>query len=219
MNAIEFHSQQAKSWESGYESPVFAVRLRVLDSLIPEDLAGQLWLDAGCGTGTIARWLADRGANVIAVDASQEMLRNAVAHPRVEYRMDDVTHMCLEDATFDGIVSSSVIEYLNEPMAALLEFKRVLNAQGLLAVSAPHSAPAVRIPMRLIYWLTRPFGKHRLFTFLDHSRHAWSGKSLAAMLKSCGFVPKEIVPFSKLDRPFGIRLPATPSLLMAIALK
>jgi 2-polyprenyl-6-hydroxyphenyl methylase/3-demethylubiquinone-9 3-methyltransferase len=218
MDAIEFHSQQATKWESGYRSSVFSVRLRVLDSLIPEDLVGQLWLDAGCGTGTVARWLADRGANVIAVDASAEMLRNAAAHPRVEYRLEDVTDMRLKDNTFDGIVSSSVIEYLDKPMVALLEFNRVLHSRGVLAVSAPHSALAVRIPMRLIYWLTRPRGKRRSFRFLDHSRHAWSGKSLAATLELCGFVPKQIVPFGRLDL-LGIRLSSTPSLLMAIANK
>jgi 2-polyprenyl-3-methyl-5-hydroxy-6-metoxy-1,4-benzoquinol methylase len=218
MDAIEFHSQQATRWESGYQSPIFSVRLQVLGSLIPEDLTGQLWLDAGCGTGTIARWLADRGAKVVAVDASAAMLGNAASHPRVEYRLEDVTHVRLGDGIFDGIVSSSVIEYLQEPIAALREFNRMLTSRGVLAVSAPHSAPSVRIPMRLVYWLTRPLGRHRSFTFLDHSRHAWSERSFAATLKSCGLAPDTIVPFGRLDL-CGVRLSATPSLLMAIAKK
>jgi SAM-dependent methyltransferase len=218
MDAIEFHSEQAARWESGYESPIFSVRLQVLDSLIPQDLTGQLWLDAGCGTGTIARWLADRGARVVAVDASAAMLRNAAAHPGVEYRLEDVTHIHLGDGIFDGIVSSSVIEYLQDPIAALREFRRMLTSRGLLAVSAPHSAPTVRIPMRIVYWLTRPLGRRRSFTFLDHSRHAWSEKSFATTLKSCGLAPETIVQFGRLDL-CGVRLSATPSLLMALAKK
>jgi hypothetical protein len=103
-------------------------------------------------------------------------------------------------------------------ITALLEFKRVLKSHVLLAVSAPNAALAVRIPLRLTYWMTRPLGQYRYFAFLDYSRHAWSGKCLAATLESCGLVPMRIVPFGSLDL-FGLRLSITPSLLMAVAEK
>jgi len=42
-------------------------------SLLPE-VKGKRVLDAGCGPGAYAEWLADRGAQVVAVDVSPKMV-------------------------------------------------------------------------------------------------------------------------------------------------
>jgi magnesium-protoporphyrin O-methyltransferase len=48
-------------------------------SWFPEDLRGRRILDAGCGTGAIASILAERGAQVIAVDLSLTLVTIAKA--------------------------------------------------------------------------------------------------------------------------------------------
>ena len=215
MDAVTFHSNQATSWEAGYKASIFQVRLQVLDSLLPPDLSGQHWLDAGCGTGTIARWLGDRGASVTGIDASQEMIGNAAAHSRVRYQVADVRNTSLPSSHFDGIVCSSVIEYLDEPEAALREFRRITKPAAVLALSAPHSAASVRIPLRIVYWLTMPLGNKRLCTFLDHSKQAFSAESLHRLLAAGGFQTSRIIAFGSLDLPiFAI---GKGSLLMALA--
>lgn len=45
-----------------------------------DDLSGLSVLDAGCGDGKNALWLARRGANVIALDVSALALRRAMDH-------------------------------------------------------------------------------------------------------------------------------------------
>ena len=60
-SAVEYHSRIASVWESNYSTEVFSIRERVLDEMLAGcDLTGQRWLDAGCGTGTLARFLAKR---------------------------------------------------------------------------------------------------------------------------------------------------------------
>ena len=58
-----FHSQAASTWDAGYTTKVYSVRKDIiLDLLADRDLEGQKWLDAGCATGTLARFLAEQKA-------------------------------------------------------------------------------------------------------------------------------------------------------------
>jgi SAM-dependent methyltransferase len=82
---VQFHSQIASSWESNYTSDVFSVRLKVVDErLAGHDLTGQTSIDAGCGTGTLARFLANhKRSKVLGVDASQEMISGCGPAPKL----------------------------------------------------------------------------------------------------------------------------------------
>jgi ubiquinone/menaquinone biosynthesis C-methylase UbiE len=218
--AISFHDGLASCWENEYKSDIFRVRLQVLSSLIPAVLRGQTWLDAGCGTGTIARWLAaERGASVVAVDGSDKMLSHAVPAQGVEYRNADVVRTGLPDQSCDGVVCSSVLEYLPEPEVALKEFHRILKPGGFLLASVPNRALSVRIPLNLIYWLTRPLGARRRFAYLDHSKHSFSAEQFKAVLDRNGFVPERVINFGRLGLPFRIKVSSAGTLLMGMARK
>lgn len=60
---------ETKPHNAGYERPATL-------SLLPP-VEGKSVLDAGCGPGVYAEWLADRGAEVAAVDVSPTMIRLA----------------------------------------------------------------------------------------------------------------------------------------------
>jgi ubiquinone/menaquinone biosynthesis C-methylase UbiE len=219
-DAIAFHDRLATRWESKYAGARFLERLNTLCELLPQQQTGKRWLDAGCGTGTIARWLAkERGAMVTAIDASRQMLANTLPFPGVTYIHADVKYTGLPNKVFDGIVCSSVLEYLEHPRTTLEEYARLLKSGGVLVVSVPHAAPAVRIPLKLMYWLTLALGKYRLYEFLDYSRHSFTFASLSRLLSSVGFTSIHVVDFGTLRRPFGVRLPFPGALLMARAVK
>ena len=213
--AVTFHDQLASTWEDRYKTRQFSVRLQVLSELLPESQKGKRWLDAGCGTGTLSRWLAnERGASVTALDASEQMLANAQGTLGVEYLRGDLTRCGLPDSSIDGILCSSVLEYLADVSAALKEFHRVLRPGGIVLASIPNAALSVRIPLRLGYWMTRWMGQRRLFSFLDHSRHVFTTNGFAQLLRENGFEPEVIRDFGKIRLPIGVDLPIASSLLM-----
>jgi SAM-dependent methyltransferase len=109
--------------------------LAVLQSTFP---AGSMLLDVGCGTGTEACWLSDRGRTVFGVDSSPEMLevlsrRAAAAGLRVSTRLLSARDLMtladdLGEGSFDGAYSSfgalNVEPALEPPVAALARLVR-----------------------------------------------------------------------------------------------
>lgn len=74
---------------------------------------GQVVLDAGCGTGIDALFLAHRGIRVVGIDASAAMLAQARAK-LAEHRLEDLVELRVMDigeirslgTDFDGIISA-----------------------------------------------------------------------------------------------------------------
>jgi 2-polyprenyl-6-hydroxyphenyl methylase/3-demethylubiquinone-9 3-methyltransferase len=189
-DSISLHSQEAGRWESNYKKKEFAFRKSVLSELLVADnLAGQHWLDAGCGTGSLATLLSEnKGCNVLGVDASAAMIENCRPSARTEFRqIRDICDTGLPDCVFEGAVCSSVLEYVSEPREALLELARVLKRNGLLLVSVPNSDILAWWPAFTLYWLSKPFGRWRLHRYLDYSKHHYTEAGFRQLLNVCGF--------------------------------
>jgi SAM-dependent methyltransferase len=94
--------------------------------------------DVGCGPGQVARYLAERNVNVIGVDLSPEMTRQARRlNPNVEFRQGNMLALEAEDGAWAGItVFYSLIHIPREEVvSALREFARVLRPAGLLLLA------------------------------------------------------------------------------------
>lgn len=218
-DAVSYHDSVASTWNAGYDGATYAIRLRVLASLIPSRTPRQRWLDAGCGTGTLSRWLArERGFSVVAIDASEQMLANAVPQAGVEYHKSDVTETGLPAASFDGVLCSSVLEFLPSVETALGEFHRLLKPGGSLVASVPNKAWSARIPTNAVYWLTRPFGQKRWHANLDYLQHRYTAAGFAQVLETSGFSTEHLMKFGYFDMPFGFRVPMA-ALIIALAKK
>src|SRR4051812_21161616 len=57
--------------------------------------------DCGCGTGQLSTLLGERFERVVATDASAEQIRNARAHPHVEYRTEPAESSTLDSGSAD----------------------------------------------------------------------------------------------------------------------
>lgn len=110
-------------------------------SLLPE-VRGLRVLDAGCGPGVYAEWLADRGADVVAIDASPKMIRLATERvgQRAAFHVADLARPLdfLEVGSFDLVLSALVLEYIEDWRATLREFRRLLRPRGVLVASVTH---------------------------------------------------------------------------------
>jgi SAM-dependent methyltransferase len=94
--------------------------------------------DLGCGPGHVARYLADRGADVFGVDLSPGMIERARRlNPGIEFREGDMRALDLPDASLGGIAAFySILHIPREGVTdALREFRRVLVPGGLLLVA------------------------------------------------------------------------------------
>lgn len=198
QNAVDFHDRLAATWSDKYAKPSFRNRARELLALLPpEALAGQAWLDAGCGSGNLSRILAERGCRVTGVDASQEMIREAqrvqVAGPGgtpPEFQaIGSVESLPFPAASFDGVLCSSVIEYVPSSEQAIREFHRVLKKDGLLLISVPNRHAILRRLQKLALSLTRGLGLAPRPRYLVHSVNEYSRASLNTLLRSRGFEP------------------------------
>jgi SAM-dependent methyltransferase len=97
--------------------------------------AGRLVLDAGTGTGAFARALGERGAGVVAVDASPAMLSFGRAG-RPPALAGDLCALPLRDGCVDAAVAGFVLSHVPDPVLALAELARVMRPGGpLLATS------------------------------------------------------------------------------------
>jgi 2-polyprenyl-3-methyl-5-hydroxy-6-metoxy-1,4-benzoquinol methylase len=202
-NAIAYHASLARTWEDRYRKPAFQLRHTMLMRCLEgRDVAGRLWLDAGCGTGTLSRWLAARGCGVLGVDAAAEMITAAVqAAKSHEYserisfvRVSTIARLALDDNLLDGILCSSVLEYVSDPITCLAEFARVLKPGGLLLVSVPNRNSLVRRAQVAGHRLGSLMGQGWA-TFLDYSRHEYSQQEFQQVLSRAGFSGERLVPF------------------------
>lgn len=103
--------------------------------------AGERVLDIGCGTGAAARYtvgLVGQAGRVVATDIDAGMIayaRTLEGADLVEWRQDNVLDLPYEDDGFDVIVGNQVLQFLPDKPKALSEMRRVLTADGRLALS------------------------------------------------------------------------------------
>lgn len=102
---------------------------------------GQSLLDIGCGPGTITADLADLVApgQVVGLDAADDVITQATAYaaerrvPNIRFEVGDLFHLPYGDGAFDVIHVHQVLQHLVDPTAALVELRRVLAPDGVLA--------------------------------------------------------------------------------------
>lgn len=93
-------------------------------------------LDVGCGTGTISLALAQQGASVLGMDASEAYLsgaRHRRSHPNITYEHGDACHLQYQTASFDACVSTLAIDVIPEVDLVASEMRRVTRPGGVVA--------------------------------------------------------------------------------------
>ena len=151
-----YFESQAATWEDRYSHDA-AVKERIArfgDALQRHAISEGAVLDLGCGSGRIARSLARDGLAMTGADISLRMLELAAAEPagdRVTWVRQDPDRpfpLPLGAAQFDAVISSSMLEYLSDPKAALVEMARLLKPEGWAFFTVPDPRHPKRVRER-----------------------------------------------------------------------
>ncbi|CTQ48017.1 magnesium protoporphyrin IX methyltransferase [Jannaschia donghaensis] len=155
-----FDRTATKTWEAlTSDAPVSGIRATVrrgrdqmraiLLSQMPRDLTGLRILDAGCGTGALAVKMASRGAQVVAIDISPQLIdiarRRAPDGSTIDWRAGDMLDAGL--GTFDHVTAmDSLIYYSEADLAAALDALAIRTRGSILFTVAP------RTPLLMAMW-------------------------------------------------------------------
>jgi ubiquinone/menaquinone biosynthesis C-methylase UbiE len=142
--------------------------LKTVDRLLPLS-AGDRVLEVGCGSGHLTKRLADRGVDIVGIDANPNAREVAgtdrVLHMRAE-------HLEFDDKEFDSVISVHAIEHIPPLDAAIAEMARVLQPQGkaLFIYPAEPIQGLYAIPTSVILYRT-PFKARQV-----HCHKLWPSK-------------------------------------------
>ena len=137
-----FGAFELQGWSAGRAAPYHhglgAITSRPADALL--DLArvaaGSSVLDVATGPGYFAGRAAARGASVVAVDFSDEMLALAASlHPSVSFQKADATALPFDDGSFDAVIAAFLMPHVSDLPAVCSELARVVCPGGRLALA------------------------------------------------------------------------------------
>ncbi len=102
---------------------------------------GECILDVATGTGWTARRVAACGAAVIGVDLGEDLIEAAKsaaaeAHLNIDFQIGDAEKLLFEDESFDAVVSTYGVMFVQNPQAAAAELARVCRKGGRLGLTS-----------------------------------------------------------------------------------
>lgn len=156
-------------------------------------------LDAGCGNGELAAYLARAGYNVVGVDGDPggvELARTKFPDVRFEVGLFGQSPLMLKatpDGRFDYVVSTEVVEHLYSPHELAQFCFEALRPGGYLSMSTPYHGYLKNLALAV----TNSWDNHH--TVHWHGGHIkfWSAATLGKLLTDAGF---EVVGFTGVGR-------------------
>lgn len=142
--AADDYARRDKYWDS-FEK----------DMVLPMlgDLKNKKVLDIGAGTGRLSIKMANAGAQVTALDISEEMLKKLhVQCSMFNIVVGDAESLPFADESFDIVIATFLIVHLKDPRCFFDEVYRVLKDGGLFLVTNinQRKAPSVKTKDGLI---------------------------------------------------------------------
>ena len=225
-------TSDAEKWQLEGTAPELYERYLVPTVTLPwaEDLVervgvsrGDGVLDVACGTGAVARVVAGRvgaGGRVVGLDVNAGMLAVARSGPwtesgGIEWVEGSALALPFDDGEFGIVVCQLGLQFVDDPLRALREMRRVLADSGRMGVSVYTSIDRNPAAQALSTALDRHVGEGTSLT--KRSEHALADPvELRELCSAAGFAgvrvetARLIVRFASVDEWVRIQFAATP---------
>lgn len=141
--------------------------------------------DLGCGNGSVANVLSQRGCDVTGIDISEEGIRIANARwPNLKlFRRSVYDPLYKEYGQFPVVISLEVVEHLYSPRRFAGELYNLCEPNGVAIISTPFHGYMKNVALAV----TGSMDNH--FTALwDHGHiKFWSKRTITTLLRDAGF--------------------------------
>ena len=146
---VPVHQGYAR-WSETYDAqdnPLTILEKPLIRALLG-NVQGLSVADIGCGTGRHAVCMAKAGAQVTAIDFSQEMMARAIERTRdwnIQFVAHDLTErLPFADSTFDRVLCCLVLEHIADLHGLIAEMARICRPGGFILISDLHPAMFLR---------------------------------------------------------------------------
>lgn len=97
-------------------------------------------LDVGCGNGGFLHRMHNLGWSGTGIDFDAKAIENAkkMYGDGLTFRATDLSGARFPESSFDAITMSHVIEHVPDPVALLIEVRRILKVGGRLVITTPN---------------------------------------------------------------------------------
>ncbi|XP_018048992.1 PREDICTED: ubiquinone biosynthesis O-methyltransferase, mitochondrial-like [Atta colombica] len=134
-------------------------------------------VDVGCGGGILAESLARVGAQVTGIDASEQLIKVAKNHiklnrdisEKVNYiytTVEDFVNKENENSTYDAVVASEVLEHVSDPQLFLKECVKIVKPGKSIFLTT--------INRTLTSWLSTIIASEYIFGSIPCGTHTWN---------------------------------------------
>jgi ubiquinone/menaquinone biosynthesis C-methylase UbiE len=188
----------AEVYEAAFEplSIAFATRALALLDLSP----GETLIDVAAGSGGAALIAAERGAKVLAVDASKQMIERlrerAARHAQgrsIRAEVMDGVELAVPDARFDAAISAFGVILFPDAERGMREIARVLKPGGRVALVAWTESERYELMTRLLEAVAAVRGPQPPPASLPAQLRFREPDALRRLLESAALVVREIV--------------------------
>lgn len=192
-DAIFFHTINASKFDNNYHhNKSFIERFTIWTKLIDKyNFNNKRIIDIGCGSGVLSFYLATKDNTVIGIDGSKKMIELCrekldPKNTNLSFIQKTIPFNPKKLIPFDGIICSSVLEYIKDVDATLDLFNELLIETGTLMVSVPNNLSLSRILEKLLFKIIK---RPRYYKYVYN---LYSFNKFKFLLKEKGFKVKEV---------------------------
>ena len=136
-----FYNTFSDKWENSINKIETRKRIKVVFGKLLKgiELKGKEFLEIGCGLGHFAEKAYEKGAKVTAIDIGEKLVEKTKERvPGGKILVASAAELPFEDEFFDIVLSTEVIEHVEDQKSAFSEMLRVLKRGGYLVLTTPN---------------------------------------------------------------------------------